>query len=66
MHELNRQWIRSTSLLERVNRQLQRKFRQALTFGSPKGAEVTLYRLADQRWWETPHAHYFNLDHHYP
>lgn len=40
---LARQWVRTTSLLERVNRQLRRKFRQALTFGSCKGAEVALY-----------------------
>ena len=38
-----RQWVRSTSLLERVNRQLRRKFRQALSFGSLRGAEVALY-----------------------
>jgi hypothetical protein len=37
------QWVRSTSLLERVNRQLRRKFRQALSFGSLQGAEVALY-----------------------
>jgi len=71
---LNRQWVRSTSLLERVNRQLRRKFRQALTFGSLKGAEVALYlqvqrlhaRWVDQRWWETSHALYFDLGHHDP
>jgi Transposase, Mutator family len=40
---LNRQWVRTTSLLERVNRQLRRKFRQALSFGSTVGAEVALY-----------------------
>jgi Transposase, Mutator family len=40
---LAREWIRTTSLLERVNRQLRRKFRQALTFGSNVGAEVALY-----------------------
>jgi len=71
---LNRQWIRSTSLLERVNRQLRRKFRQALTFGSLKGAEVALYlqvqrlhaQWTDQRWWETSHALYFDLGHNDP
>src|SRR5436305_14989145 len=31
-----REWIRTTSLLERTNRQLRRKFRQAVTFGSRK------------------------------
>jgi hypothetical protein len=40
---LNRQWVRTTSLLERVNRQLRRKFRQVLSFGSTIGAEVALY-----------------------
>jgi transposase-like protein len=38
-----RQWVRSTSLLERVNRQLRRKFRQALSFGSNVGAEAAIY-----------------------
>jgi putative transposase len=57
------QWVRSTSLLERVNRQLRRKFRQALSFGSNVGAEVALYlqvlRLHAQwnttSWWQTSH-----------
>jgi putative transposase len=57
-------WVRSTSLLERVNRQLRRKFRQALSFGSNVGAEVALYlqvqRLHAQwkhtSWWQTSHA----------
>jgi putative transposase len=55
------QWLRTTSLLERTNREFRRKFRQAVTFGSPKGAEVALYlqvrRLhacwTQQSWWET-------------
>ncbi len=59
-----RQWVRSTSLLERVNRQLRRKFRQALSFGSLRGAEVALYlqvqrlhaRWNDQSWWDASHA----------
>jgi putative transposase len=37
------QWIRTTSLLERTNRELRRKFRQAVTFGSHKGTEVAIY-----------------------
>lgn len=57
------QWVRSTSLLERVNRQLRRKFRQALSFASNVGAEVALYlqvlRLHAQwnttSWWQTSH-----------
>lgn len=56
-----REWVRSTSLLERVNRQLRRKFRQALSFGSSVGADVALYlqvqRLHAQwnrtSWWQT-------------
>jgi transposase-like protein len=68
---LNPHWVRSTSLLERVNGHLRRKVRQALTFGSRKGAEVALYlqvqRLhahwTQQRWWETSHALYFALGH---
>jgi putative transposase len=55
------QWIRTTSLLERTNRELRRKFRQAVTFGSHKGAEVALYlqvrrlhaRWSGANWWET-------------
>ncbi|HWS82948.1 MAG TPA: transposase [Ktedonobacteraceae bacterium] len=63
------EWVRSTSLLERVNRQLRPKFRQALSFGSNVGAEVALY-LQVQRlhakwnhmsWWQTSHALYFDL-----
>ena len=61
--------MRTTSLLERVNHQLRRKVRQALTFGSHKGAEVALslhiQRLhaqwADESWWETVHALSFDL-----
>ncbi len=64
-----REWLRTTSLLERANRQLRRKFHQALTFGSRKGAEVAIYlqvqRLhahwTDESWWETSHALYFEL-----
>ena len=64
-----REWLRTTSLLERTNRQLRRKFRQALTFGSRKGAEVAIYlqvqRLhahwTEESWWETSHALYFEL-----
>ena len=64
-----REWLRTTSLLERTNRQLRRKFRQALTFGSRSGAEVAIYlqvqRLhahwTNESWWETSHALYFEL-----
>ncbi len=64
-----REWVRSTSLLERVNRQLRRKFRQALSFGSLRGAEVALYlqvqrlhaRWNDQSWWDASHALSFDL-----
>jgi transposase-like protein len=58
------EWVRSTSLLERVNRQLRRKFRQALAFGCHVGAEVALYLQAQRlhakwnntSWWHTSHA----------
>ena len=35
--------IRTTSLLERTNRELRRKFRQVCCFGSSTGAEVAIY-----------------------
>jgi transposase-like protein len=63
------EWIRTTSLLERTNRELRRKFRQAVTFGSHKGAEVAIYlqvrrlhaRWTGQSWWMTSHALFFDL-----
>jgi putative transposase len=63
------QWIRTTSLLERTNREFRRKFRQAITFGSHKGAEVAIYlqvrrlhaRWSGENWWETSHALFFEL-----
>jgi transposase-like protein len=63
------QWIRTTSLLEHTNRELRRKFRQAVTFGSHKGTEVTIYlqvqrlhaRWSGESWWETSHALFFEL-----
>jgi transposase-like protein len=38
-----REVVRSTSRLERTNRELRRKFRQVGCFSSPKGAEVAVY-----------------------
>lgn len=38
-----RELIRTTSLLERTNRELRRKFRQVGCFSSLKGAEVAIY-----------------------
>jgi hypothetical protein len=63
------EWIRTTSLLERTNRELRRKFHQAVTFGSHKGAEVAIYlqvqrlhaRWTGESWWETSHALLFDL-----
>lgn len=60
---LTREWIRTTSLLERANRAFRSKFRQAVTFGSQIGAEVALYlqvlRLHTQwtkgSWWQVSH-----------
>jgi transposase-like protein len=64
-----RQLVRTTSLLERTNRELRRKFRQVCCFGSPKGADVAIYvqvrRLnahwAKKTWWETSHTLYFDF-----
>ena len=42
LESVPREWIRTTSLLERTNRELRRKFRQAVTFGRKKGAEVAV------------------------
>jgi putative transposase len=52
--------VPTTSLLERTNRELRRKFRQVGCFSSPRGAEVAVYiqvtRLNAQwtktNWWE--------------
>ena len=68
-----RELIRTTSLLERTNRELRRKFRQVCCFGSPTGAEVAIYiqvkrlntRWSKQTWWNTARSLYFdflNLD----
>ncbi len=40
---VTREWIRTTSLLERTNRELRRTFRQAVTFGSMTGADAALF-----------------------
>jgi putative transposase len=69
LESVAREWIRTTSLLERTNRHLRRKFRQAVTFGSRKGAEVAIYlqvqrlhaQWMDEPWWETSHALFFAL-----
>lgn len=63
LETLTREWIRTTSLLERANRAFRSKFRQAVTFGSQIGAEVALYlqvlRLHAQwtkgSWWQVSH-----------
>ncbi len=64
-----RELIRTTSLVERIHRELRRKFRQACCFGSLKGAEVAVYlqvkrlnaRWAKQSWWDTSHSLAFNF-----
>jgi putative transposase len=68
---ISRQIIRTTSLLERTNRQLRRKFRQACSFASQRGAEVALYLQAQRlnarwsktktTWWETSRSLFFDL-----
>jgi transposase-like protein len=60
---ITREWIRTTSLLERANRAFRAKFRQVVTFGSQIGAEVAVYlqvlRLHTHwhkgSWWEVSH-----------
>ena len=64
-----RELIRTTSLLERTNRELRRKFRQACCFGSLKGAEVAIYlqvkrfnaRWAKQSWWDASQSLTFDF-----
>jgi transposase-like protein len=59
-----REVVRTTSRLERTNRELRRKFRQVGCFSSPRGAEVAVYiqvtRLNTQwdqaSWWEASHS----------
>jgi putative transposase len=66
---VTREWIRSTSLLERTNRELRRKFRQAVTFGSTLGADVAVFlqvrrlhaRWTDSSWWQVSHDLYFEI-----
>jgi putative transposase len=63
LHSVTREWIRTTSLLERTNRELRRKFRQAVTFGCQIGAEVAIYlqvqrlhaRWTKASWWQVAH-----------
>lgn len=67
-------WIRTTSLLERTNREFRRKFRQAVTFGSLKGAEVAMYlqvcrlhaRWRGETWWDTSQEVFFALKNLHP
>ncbi|HLZ61492.1 MAG TPA: transposase [Ktedonosporobacter sp.] len=63
------EWIRTTSLLERTNRELRRKFRLAVTFGSRNGAEVAVFlqvrrlhaRWAGESWCEASRKTFFDL-----
>jgi putative transposase len=67
--EVAREWVRTTSLLERTNRQLRRKFRQVGSFGSQKGAEVAIYlqvkrlhaRWSNLQWWEVSCSLYLDF-----
>ena len=54
-----RELVRTTSLLERTNRELRRKFRQASCFSSRRGAEVAIYLQVQRlhaRWTNTSWA----------
>jgi len=67
---VTREWMRTTSLLERTNRELRRKFRQAVTFGSTLGVNAAVFlqtqrlhaQWTDKSWWDVSHALYFDLD----
>ena len=74
LDEITREWIRTTSLLERTNRELRRKFRQAVTLGSQIGATVAVFLQAQRLhacwtklpWWQASHDLYFALRDLYP
>jgi transposase-like protein len=59
-----REVVRTTSRLERTNREVRRKFRQVGCFSSPKGAELAVYiqvtrlnaQWAKMSWWEASHS----------
>jgi transposase-like protein len=63
------EWIRTTSFLERTNRELRRKFRQVVTFGSQIGAQVAVFlqvqrlhaRWTHVPWWQVSHDLIFEL-----
>jgi transposase-like protein len=59
-----REVVRTTSRLERTNRELRRKLRQVGCFSSPQGAEVAVYiqvtrlhaQWAQTSWWDASHS----------
>lgn len=67
-------WLRTTSLLERTNRELRRTFRQAVTFGSLQGVEATMSlhvrrlhaRWRGETWWNTSQEVFFDLKNLHP
>jgi hypothetical protein len=67
--DVAQQWLRTTSHLERINRELRHRFRQAVTFGSRKGLDVALYLQAQRllaqwtkrSWWDVSHHLSFDL-----
>ena len=66
---LARELVRTTSLLERTNRELRRKFRQVGCFTSLRGAEVAIFlqvqrlhaRWSKHTWWESSRSLYLAL-----
>ncbi len=66
---MTRELVRTTSLLERTNREMRRKFRQVCCFGSPKGAEGAVFlrssglnaRWSTQTWWQTSQLLYLDF-----
>ena len=66
---VTRELVRTTSLLERTNRELRRKLRQVCCFGSPTVAEVAIFlqvkrlnaRWSKNTWWETSQLLFFDF-----
>ena len=71
---VTREWMRTTSLLERTNRELRRKFRQAVTFGCTLGVNAAVFLQAqrlhaqwtDKSWWDVSHDLFFDLEEVHP
>jgi Transposase, Mutator family len=67
---INLELARTTSLLERINREFRRKFRQASLFGSERGAKVVVFLQVARlngfwkglNWWQVSQSLWFDFD----